>query len=109
MNDDYNNRLQQLTKQVNDITGNNKQANFLPSFLPSKINSLYVYIGIPIILFFVLLISRPSFILSEIKDEKTFFITKKINHIKLSLVLIFIIGLEVGFYFIINMKNSKKT
>ena len=109
MNDDYNIKLQQLTKQVNDITGNNKQTNFLPSFLPSKINSLYIYIGIPIILFFILLISRPTFILSEIKDENTFFITKKINHIKLSLVLIFIIGLEVGFYFIINLKNSKKT
>ena len=44
--------------------------------------------------------------MSEVKDPKTFFITKKISYIKLFLILLLIIGIEVIVYFILNIKTK---
>jgi len=107
MNNDehYKEKLLQLTNKVNDITSVN-QKSFIPSFIPSNIKPIYIYIAVPIILFFVLLLSKPEIIMTNVKDNNTFFNENKISYVKLSFVLIFIIVLEVVIYFITNVKRN---
>jgi uncharacterized membrane protein (DUF106 family) len=103
MNNDehYKEKLLQLTNKVNDITSVTQK-----SFIPTNIKPIYVYIAVPIILFFVLLLSKPEIIMTNVKDNNTFFNENKISYVKLSFVLLFVIVLEVVIYFITNVKRN---
>ena len=102
----YDTKINDLNEKVNQIL-NNKQQSYIPSFMKFKnINMLHFYIGIPIIFFIIFIITRPNIIMSEVKDPKTFFKTKKISYIKLFLILLLIIGIEVIVYFILNIKTK---
>lgn len=102
MLDDYKNRLNYLSDQVDYLTETKKK-----SFI--KINFKYTYIyyvGIPIILIILLIISKPWFIMTEVKDNKTFFIEKKINYNKVFLYSLLIVLISFIIYFVNNLKKS---
>ena len=89
-NDDhYQEKLTQLTNKVNDITSI-RQTSFRPAFFPKNINPIYIYIAIPIILFFILIVAKPKIVTESIKDNKTFFTESKLSHIIVEVVIYFI-------------------
>ena len=101
MSDDYTEKLQKLTNKVDEITSVKQK-----SFIPVNINPLYIYIAIPVIIFFILLIAKPKIFTTQIKDDKTFFIENKISYIKILFVILFVIITEVVIYFIFNVKKK---
>lgn len=100
--EEYNNRLNQLVNKVNYVTDVKQK-----SLIPIKFSPIYIYIGIPILFFIILLITKPGIIMSEFKDEKTFFIDKKINYFKVLLFTGIICVISCIIYFINNFKNKK--
>ena len=106
-NDDhYQEKLTQLTNKVNDITSI-RQTSFRPAFFPKNINPIYIYIAIPIILFFILIVAKPKIVTESIKDNKTFFTESKLSYIKVFCIIMFVIILEVVIYFINNVKKKE--
>ena len=102
----YDTKINDLSEKVHQLL-NNTQQTYIPSFLKFKnINILHVYIAIPIIFFIIFIIIRPNIIMTEVKDPKTFFVTKKVSYIKLFLILLLIIGIEVIIYFVLNIKSK---
>ena len=106
-NDDhYLEKLNQLTNKVNDITSIT-QKSFIPNFIPKNINPLYIYIGIPIIIFFILILIKPKIVMVSIKDDKTFFTEDKLSYVKVFCIVMFVIIVEVIIYFINNVKKKE--
>lgn len=101
----YNTRFNELKNQVDNITVTNNN-NYMTSFsnIISK-NYIYIYAGIPILIFIILIASKPSFIMTEIKDEKTFFIEKKINYTIVIITIAIVLVIEAVYYFITNVKK----
>jgi hypothetical protein len=100
--EEYKNRLNQLVNKVNHVTDVKQK-----SLIPIKFNILYIYIGVPILFFIILLITKPGIIMTEVKDEKTFFIDKKINYIKVLLFTGIAGVISCVIYFVNNFKNKK--
>lgn len=110
MDENYNIRLNELTRQVNSITNINN-INSPSSFfsnITNVINSnyLYIYAGIPVVVFILLIIIKPKFIMKEIKDEKTFFIDKKINYSIIFIIIFIILIIETVYYFVNNVNKK---
>ena len=106
-NDDhYEEKLNQLTNKVNDIT-TVRQKSFMPTFIPKNINPIYIYIGIPLIIFFILIVAKPKIVMDSIKNDKTFFTESKLSYIKVFCIIMFVIILEVVIYFINNVKKKE--
>ena len=101
----YNTRISELKNKVDSITTSNNN-DYMPSF-SSIINKNYIYIyaGIPILIFIILIISKPGFIMTEIKDEKTFFIEKKINYTRVLIIIAIVLVIEAVYYFVNNVKK----
>jgi hypothetical protein len=109
MDENYDTRLNELTRQVNSITNNNvNNSNTFFSNISNSIKSnyLYIYVGIPIIIFIILIILKPKFIMKEIKDEKTFFIDNKINYSVVFIIIFVILIIETVYYFINNINKK---
>lgn len=109
MNDnDIEKNIEQLSKNVekfsnntsaNTIVGNIKNITF-----PFKLNLFSVCICLFFIILFALYFTKPSFIMSEIKDEETFFIETKLNY-KYLTILSIIITLIISY--LLNIINNK--
>jgi hypothetical protein len=92
---DYNQRLNELTDQVNSVTNINTNS-FLSNIFPKNIKSEYIIMGvIPIIILIILIISKPSFIMYQ-KDKNE---PPKLSMGKLILVIIISIAIEFGVYY----------
>lgn len=106
MNDNYQEKLNYLTSKVNDITNIN-QKSFIPTFVPKNINPLYIYIGIPIIIFFILIASKPNIVMENINDKTFFTAESKLSYIKLFCIIMVVIIVEVIIFFINNIKKKE--
>jgi uncharacterized membrane protein len=102
--ENYNLRLENLSKEVDNVTDVSKQQpSFFNNFL-KKINTKYLLIGsIPIILIFILIFLKVSFIMKT--DEKNPNV-KKINFVKVIFTFIMLILLTIGGTYIYNYKNK---
>lgn len=101
----YNTRFNELKNQVDSVTVANNN-NYMSSFssIISK-NYIYIYAGIPILIFIILIVSKPGFIMTEIKDENTFFIERKLNYTRVIIIISIILVIEAVYYFVNNVKK----
>ena len=71
--ENYNERLQELTHKVNEITNNTikvENKSFLSTVIPNNINLNYIIIGsVPLLTLILLLIIKPRFILKKDEDN----------------------------------------
>lgn len=98
----YNERLQQLTKQVDQIT--DTDGGGLKSILPKNINyKLIGAISIPVIIILLLIFYKSPLVMSKTKDENK----KKINSVKVFSILAVIAVGEFAFYFFYWRKRNQ--
>ena len=100
----YKDQFNQLSTKVNELVSYKAQNNFSLNY---NINSIYIYIGLPIILTIYLVISKPNIVMSEIKNGKTFFTESKLSYVKVAVIISFLILFEVAVYFILNINKKK--
>lgn len=101
----YKDKLLILSNKVDEMTSV-RQKSFIPNIIPNYINPMYIYIGIPIICYIILFITKPDIIMVKMTDNNTFFTSTKISYYKLFLITIFIIIVELILYFTINVKRK---
>ena len=99
----YNERIQHLTKQVNQITSTD--GGGLKSILPKNINYKLVFmISLPILIIIFLIFQKSPFIMTKVTKNKKE--VKQINFIKLFLILVIVGGAELAFYFFYLKKKN---
>ena len=116
MEENYDEIIDNLTKQVNHVTNSNgvektinttTSINILPSNKNNKLK-LILLSGIPIFIILFLIVSKSSLLFNkkkeEDKDGKEGKEVKKISYVKLLILIIFIIIVEV----IINVYLTKR-
>jgi len=100
----YKDQFNQLSTKVNDLVSYKQQNNFRLNY---NINSKYLYIGLPIILAIYLVIRKPSIVITEKNNGKTFFTESNLSYIKVAVIISFLILFEVAVYFILNINKKK--
>ena len=105
MNDDsyYKEQLNQLSMKVDELTAY-KQKNF---DIFNKVNPTYIYIGLPILTFLILFVTKADIIMVKIKNENTFFTETKISYLRLFVSIMVVILIEVIIYFLLNINKKK--
>jgi cytochrome b561 len=106
--DNYADKIKILSGKVNDITNTKKSEFSIPIFIPKNIKPIHIYIGIPVLFLIILLIFKPYFITSEVKNNETFFIERKLSIVKLITIEILFIVVIVIVYFINNVNTKPK-
>ena len=88
-NENYKDRLTYLSNKVDQLL-DNKPVTLIPTFVTDSVKNInikYILFSIPIIVLILLLIIKPNFILTTVKNKKTFFLETKLSILKLSLVI----------------------
>ena len=101
----YKDKLLSLSNKVDEMTSV-RQKSFIPNIIPKYVNPIYIYIGIPIICYIILFLTKPGIIMVKTTDNNTFFTSSKISYYKLFLVIMSIIMIELILYFIVNVKRK---
>lgn len=107
MNDNdnlYKDQFNQLYTRVNDLVSYKQQSNFRLNY---NINSIYIYVGLPIIIAIYLIIGKPNIVMTENNNGKTFFTESKVSYIKVAVIISFLTLFEVAIYFILNINKKK--
>ena len=100
----YKDQFNQLSTKVNELVSYKAQNNFSLNY---NINTMYIYLGLPIILTIYLIISKPNIVMTEIKNGKTFFTETKLSYFKVAFIISLLILFEVVVYFILNINKKK--
>lgn len=107
MNDNenfYKDQFNQLSTKVNELVSYKPQNNFR---LYDNINMMYLYVGLPILILIYLVMRKPSIVMTEKNNGKTFFTESKLSYVKVAVIILFLILFEVAIYFILNINKKK--
>ena len=104
-NDNYDKHIEDLTIRVNNITDNQNKISFF-----SKLKNInkYVYMSvIPVIITIIIILIKPKFLTKKVKDEKSYTENIVLDYTKVIIMLIIILALVFGSYYLISSKFKK--